>query len=69
MFLTTFSDAPKIRPEAATVGQAVGYQRTMACHVHAYPQPNTDISNDDGVQPELYWRKQGATSDILDDER
>ena len=43
-------DAPKLFPDPTRTGQAVGYQRTLVCHIDALPQPSLDPESN-----QLYW--------------
>jgi neurotrimin len=44
------TDAPKLFQDPARTGQAIGYQRTLICHVDANPVPSTEEENN-----QLYW--------------
>ena len=48
--------------EADSVGQALGYTRTLICYIDANPVPSTDPNEN-----QLYWSKSGVV--IKSDER
>ena len=60
--------APKLKPEAEEVGQAVGYQRTLTCHVYANPQPSMNLG-DSSASPQIAWMKNDENLAIQSDDR
>lgn len=48
-------DGPKMSSEEESVGQAVGYTRTLLCYVDANPVPSTSPTDN-----QLYWSRGGV---------
>lgn len=54
--------SPKCNPDQESVGQAVGYQRTLVCHIESRPQPSLDPEHN-----QLSWIK--GSQKVMPDDR